>query len=42
MDGDMASPAALVRDRAGYKINEATGRSGQGAESRAQVKGGSR
>jgi hypothetical protein len=31
MDGDTASPMGLVRDRTGYKINQAAGRSGQGA-----------
>jgi hypothetical protein len=31
MDGDTASPMGLVHDRAGYKINQATGSGGQGA-----------
>lgn len=31
MDGDTASPMGLVRDRTGYKINQATGRGAQGA-----------
>ena len=31
MDGDTASPMGLVRDRTGYKINQAAGRSGQDA-----------
>jgi hypothetical protein len=31
MDGDTASSMGLVRDRIGYKVNQATGRGTQGA-----------
>jgi hypothetical protein len=41
MDGDMASQMGLVRDRTGYKINQAIGRGGQDAEW-SRIKEGSR
>jgi hypothetical protein len=41
MDGDTASPMGLVRDRTGYKINQAAGRGGQDA-ARSRMKDGSR
>jgi hypothetical protein len=42
MGGDKASSARLIGDRTGYGINQATGRSGQDTESRAQIEGCSR
>jgi hypothetical protein len=39
MGGDKASSAGLAGGRTGYKVNEATGRSGPGTGSRAQIEG---
>jgi hypothetical protein len=41
MDGDTASPMGLMRDRTGYRINQATRCGGQGA-AWSRIKEGSR